>query len=195
LPYDYAALEPYLAAEALALHHERHHAAYVDGLNATLERLTEARRLERFTEVNQLEQSQAFYLSGHLLHSLFWRNLSPAGGGSPDGELGAAIDAYFDSFAAFKAQLTAAAASLQGVGWGALSWEPVGRRLIVEQVLDHQSNVGAGTVPLLVVDVWEHAYYLQYRRREDWLESFWMLVDWGDVGERFVEAQANATVA
>lgn len=100
--------------------------------------------------------------------------------------MAAALDEHFGSFDAFKAQLTAAAATVQGSGWGALSWEPLGRRLLVEQVYDHQGNTGNSTVPVLVVDMWEHAYYLTYRNKTAaWLEAFWQLVNWTDVAERF----------
>jgi Fe-Mn family superoxide dismutase len=127
----------------------------------------------------------AFNLAGHVLHSLLWKNMTPNGGGEPSGEIAAALQEDFGGFAAFKEQLTAAAASVQGSGWGALSWEPLGKRLLVEQVYDHQGNTGNATVPILVVDMWEHAYYLKYRNKKAaWLEAFWQLVSWPDVGER-----------
>jgi superoxide dismutase, Fe-Mn family len=101
-----------------------------------------------------------------------------------------ALEQHFGSFDAFKAELTAAAAAVQGSGWGALSWEPLGKRLVVEQVFDHQGNTGNGTVPILVVDMWEHAYYLQYRNRKAaWLEAFWQLVNWTDAAERFAKVR------
>ena len=129
-----------------------------------------------------LEKSHAFNLSGHVLHSLFWQNLSPDGGGKPDGELAAAIDEYFGGFDAFKAQLTNATTTVQGSGWGVLAWEPLGERLYVEQVYDHQGNVGQSGVNLLVFDAWEHAYYLQYFNvRADFVEALWNLVNWADV--------------
>ena len=190
LPYAYDALEPHVSAELLQLHHDEHHAAYVKGANDTLDSLAKARRRDNFAEINQLEKSLAFHLSGHLLHSLLWKNLSPEGGGQPSGELKKAIDAHFGSFALFKAQLTATAQNLQGSGWGALSWEPLGKRLLVEQVFDHQGNVGSSTLPILAVDMWEHAYYLQYRHRKAaWIESFWELVNWGDVAQRFARVR------
>jgi len=192
LPYEHDALEPHLSAELLALHHDKHHAAYVKGANETLERLAEARRKQDFAAINQLEKSLAFHLSGHLLHSLLWKNLCPDGGGVPSGDFGAAIDEHFGSFEAFKAQLTAAAESLQGSGWGALSWEPLGKRLLIEQVFDHQGNVGSSTLPILVVDMWEHAYYLQYQNRKAaWLENFWELANWTDAGERFARVRGT----
>jgi len=186
LPYRYDALEPHLAGEILELHHDKHHAAYVKGANDTLEKLAESRRRGTFADISQLEKSLAFNLSGHVLHSMFWKNLTPSGGGVPSGSLAAAIDEHFGSYAAFKDQLSSAASTLQGSGWAALSWEPLGKRLLVEQVFDHQNNVGNGALPVLVVDMWEHAYYLQYRnRKNEWLDGFWELVNWSDVAERF----------
>jgi Fe-Mn family superoxide dismutase len=186
LAYDYSALEPHLSAEILELHHGKHHQAYVDGANATFEKLVEARSSGEFGTINQLEKNMAFHLSGHVLHSLFWTNLSPHGGGEPDGELAAAVTGHFGSFSAFRAQLTEAALNVQGSGWGALSWEPMAGRLIVEQVYDHQGNVGQGGPPLLVLDMWEHAYYLQYKNvKKDWVEAYWHLVNWPDVAARF----------
>ena len=185
LSYAYDALEPHLSRELLELHHDAHHAAYVKGANDTLDKLADARGGRRFEYIGQLEKSLAFNVAGHVLHSLLWKNLTPNGGGLPNGELGAALDKDFDGFESFKAQLTAAAAAVQGSGWGALSWEPLGRRLVVEQVYDHQGNTGNATVPILVVDMWEHAYYLQYRNKKAaWLEAFWQLVNWTDVADR-----------
>jgi Fe-Mn family superoxide dismutase len=185
LPYSADALEPLLSRELLELHHDAHHAAYVKGANDTLEKLDDARSSGRFEHIGQLEKSLAFNVSGHVLHSLLWRNLTPGGGNEPAGELATALQQHFGSFKAFKAQLPAAAATVQGSGWGALSWEPLGQRLLVEQVFDHQGNTGNGTVPIMVVDMWEHAYYLQYRNRKAaWLEAFWQLVNWTDVAER-----------
>jgi Fe-Mn family superoxide dismutase len=190
LPYDYAALEPAITGEILELHHARHHAAYVKGANDTLERLAEAREKEEFGGLVGLEKTFAFNLSGHVLHSIFWQNLSPEGGDRPDGELAAAIDEHFGSFEAFRRQMSTATSTVQGSGWGVLAWEPVGERLVVEQVYDHHGNVGMNTTPLLVFDAWEHAYYLQYRNvRPDYVEKLWSLVDWTDVKERFNAAR------
>jgi Fe-Mn family superoxide dismutase len=186
LPYGYSALEPHYSARLLELHHDKHHAAYVAGANTTLEKLVAAREQRSFEAINQLEKDLAFHVSGHVLHSLFWRNMSPQGGGPPSGELGSAIQDAFGSFEALKSQLTEAALDLQGSGWGAMGWEPVGQRLVVEQVHDHQGNIGNGTVPLLVLDMWEHAYYLQYLNvKGDWVTAFWKLVHWEDVAQRF----------
>jgi Fe-Mn family superoxide dismutase len=190
LPYRSDALEPLLSRELLELHHDAHHAAYVKGANDTLDKLEDARRTGKFDYIGQLEKSLAFNLSGHVLHSLLWRNLTASGGGTPTGELLTALTKDFGSFDGFKQQLTAAAVSVQGSGWGALSWDPLGQRLLVEQVFDHQGNTGNGTVPILVVDMWEHAYYLQYRNKKaGWLEAFWQLVNWSDVAARFAKVR------
>ena len=190
LAYGYDALEPYLSPRILELHHGKHHKAYVDGANTVLEKLEHARDTGEFGSINQLEKNLAFHLSGHILHSIFWKNMSPDGGGKPEGELAAAIDEHLGSFDAFQNQVTEAAMNVQGSGWGALSWEPVGQRLIVEQVYDHQGNIGQGGPPLLVLDMWEHAYYLQYENRKgEWVDAFWNLVNWNDVATRFNAAR------
>lgn len=186
LPYDPGALEPHYSGEIVALHHGKHHAAYVAGANATLEKLAEARANENYATINQLEKNLAFHVSGHVLHSLFWKNMSPNGGGNPDGELGAAVDDFFGSADALRAQMSQAALGVQGSGWGALAWEPLGKKLVVEQVYDHQGNIGNGTIPLLVLDMWEHAFYLQFKNvKGDWVKSFWNIVNWADVAARF----------
>jgi superoxide dismutase, Fe-Mn family len=186
LPYGYDALEPHYSAEILELHHDKHHAAYVTGANETLEKMAEVREKGDFAAINQLQKNLAFHLSGHILHSLLWKNLDPKGGDRPDGELADAIVDSFGSFEGFQQQLSSAALSVQGSGWGALGWEPVGKRLVVEQIYDHQGNVGNGTTPLLVLDMWEHAYYLQYRNvKNSWVEAFWKIVCWPDVAQRF----------
>lgn len=186
LPYGLEALEPLVSAEALELHYHKHHAAYVKGANDAVDELADARRLSAFVDVTRLEKNLAFNLSGHLLHSLLWKSLSPAGGGRPGGPLGEAIDQHFGAYGAFEAELSSVAMSLQGSGWGALSWEPLSRRLIVEQIFDHQGNAGAGTQPILVIDMWEHAYYLQHQnRRSEWIASYWKLVDWKGAAARF----------
>lgn len=186
LPYDYTALEPHYSAEVLELHHDKHHKAYVDGANTTFEKLGEARESGDFGTINQLEKNMAFHLSGHVLHSLLWKNMSPDGGGEPEGELAAAVKESFGSYDALRAQMSEAANNVQGSGWAALSWEPLSTRLIVEQIYDHQGNVGQGGPPLLALDMWEHAFYLQYKNvKKDWVEAFWNIVNWPDVAARF----------
>jgi superoxide dismutase, Fe-Mn family len=193
LPYDYAALEPHYSGQILELHHDKHHAAYVAGANTTLEKLAEARAKEEYGAIVGLEKTLAFNVSGHVLHSIFWKNLSPDGGDEPTGELASAIDEHFGSFAGFRAQLTQATTTIQGSGWGVLAWEPLGRRLLVEQVYDHQGNVGNGSVPLLVFDAWEHAFYLQYKNvKADFVAALWKIVAWDDVAARFAQARSLA---
>ena len=185
LDYGFKDLEPHLSAEILELHHDKHHAAYVDGANSTLDNLDEARDAGDFSALNKLEKDLAFHVSGHGLHSLLWKNLSPSGGGSPGGDIGARIDEAFSSFDAMKDQMSAAALGVQGSGWATLAWEPMAGSLVIEQVYDHQGNSGSATAPLLVLDMWEHAYYLQYRNEKaKWVEAFWNLVDWEDVDKR-----------
>ncbi len=191
LPYDYGALEPHYSGQILELHHDKHHAAYVTGANTTLEKLADAREKGEFGSIVGLEKTLAFNLSGHVLHSIFWTNLSPDGGDKPDGDLASAIDEHFGSFDGFKAQMTQATTTIQGSGWGVLAWEPLGGRLLVEQVYDHQGNVGQGSVPLLVFDAWEHAFYLQYKNvKADFVAALWNIVNWSDVSARLQKARS-----
>jgi superoxide dismutase, Fe-Mn family len=186
LPYDYAALEPHISGEIIELHHDKHHAAYVKGANDTLDKLADARSKGEYGSIVGLEKTLAFHLSGHILHSLYWQNLSGDGGDKPDGALGAAIDADFGSFDAFKAQLTQATATTQGSGWGVLAYDGLGKKLTVQQVENHQSNLGIGTTPLLVFDAWEHAFYLQYKNvKPDYVNALWNIVNWADVAARY----------
>jgi len=195
LTYDYGALEPAISGEILELHHAKHHAAYVKGANDTLDRLAEARDAEQFGALVGLEKSYAFNLSGHVLHSIFWQNLARDGGDRPDGELAAAIAEHFGSFDRFAGQLSSATSTVQGSGWGVLAWEPLGQRLVVEQVYDHHGNVGQCCTPLLVFDAWEHAYYLQYRNvRPDYVAKLWSLINWADVSRRFDAARAQSAI-
>jgi Fe-Mn family superoxide dismutase len=190
LRYDPAALEPHLSARIVELHHGKHHAAYVNGANTTLERLAEARAAGQWDHIVGLEKSLAFNLGGHVLHSLYWTNLSPDGGGEPGGALGEAIGVHFGGFDAFRAQFSQAASTVQGSGWALLTYEPLGGRLIVEQLEVHHESTVLGGVPILAIDTWEHAYYLQYEnRRADYVTAIWNVIDWNDVGRRFDAAR------
>jgi Fe-Mn family superoxide dismutase len=190
LAYDYGALEPHISGRIMELHHDKHHATYVQGANSTLEQLDEARHKSDFTRLAALERSLAFNLSGHVLHSLFWQNLVPKGGGRPDGELDEALTRDFGGFDQFKQQLTKAAGSIMGSGWAALVWEPLGRRLLTTQIYDHQSNLSQAGIPLLVLDAWEHAFYLQYENRKaEFFEAVWNVWNWKDVAERYRAAR------
>ena len=189
LPYDEGALEPHISGQIMELHHGKHHATYVKGANTALEKLHDVREKGDFSTLPQLERNLAFNVSGHVLHSVFWTNLSPHGGGDPAGDLAGVIDQNFGGYRNFRAQMTEAASTIQGSGWAMASWEPVAGRIIVQQVQDHQGNHGQGTVPLLVIDGWEHAYYLQYRNEKaKFFEAIWNVINWADVDRRFTEA-------
>ena len=190
LPYDYGALEPHISGEIMQLHHDKHHRSYVEGANEALEELEEARKKNDFGRLASLERSLAFHVSGHVLHSLFWQNLSPDGGERPTGDLAAALDRDFGGFALFRSQLSKAAATIMGSGWAALCWDPIGRRLVTTQFHDHQSQVTQAGIPLLVLDAWEHAYYLQYRAdKKKFFDAVWNLWNWDDVAGRFTSAR------
>jgi Fe-Mn family superoxide dismutase len=192
LPYDYAALEPSISARIMELHHSKHHAAYVAGANTALEKLAEARDSGDFTNVPKLEKDLAFHLGGHVNHSIFWKNLSPNGGDKPVGELAAAIDEFFGSFDKFVGHFSAAANSLQGSGWAVLAWDPVGARLLVHQLYDQQANTPLGITPILQLDMWEHAFYLDYVNvKADYVKAFWNIANWEDAGQRFEAARSG----
>ncbi len=186
LRYDYGSLEPHISGKIMELHHDKHHAGYVQGANKALDSLDEARDKEDFTRLSALEKALAFNLSGHVLHSLFWQNLTPKGGGEPEGELARAIQRDFGSFATFQKQMKEVAGTIMGSGWAALVWEPLGQRLLTTQIYDHQSNLSQGGVPLMVLDAWEHAFYLQYQNRKtEFFDAIWSVWDWEDVALRF----------
>ena len=177
----------------MELHHSRHHAAYVTGANTALERLEESRSKNDFGTITMLEKNLAFNTSGHVLHSLFWKNLNPRGGDKPTGELAQAIDREFGSFDNFMNQLSNATNTVQGSGWGALAYEPSSGKLVVQQIYDHQGNVAVGSDPVLAIDAWEHAYYLQYKNvRADFVKAVWNIINWSDVAARYTAARSKA---
>src|SRR5436190_2044565 len=189
LPYDFSALEPHISGKIMQLHHGKHHATYVKTANTVLEQLEETRQKDDFERLTALERSLAFNLSGHILHSIFWKNLMPQGGGTPDGDFGAAIQQHFGAFDRFQKQLTQVASTIMGSGWAALVWEPIGSKLLITQIYDHQSNLAQAGVPLMVLDAWEHAYYLQYENRKtEFFEVVWRLWNWQDIAARYASA-------
>jgi Fe-Mn family superoxide dismutase len=189
LSYDYSALEPHISGKIMELHHDKHHAGYVKGANTALDRLAEARDEDQFDGIAALERALAFNLSGHVLHSLFWKNMAPRAGGRPQGELAAAVKEQFGSFEKLQKQMNAVAASIMGSGWSALVWEPLGKKLLVTQIYDHQSNLAQAGTPLLVLDAWEHAFYLQYQNRKtEYFDAVWNVWNWVDVAERYQAA-------
>ncbi|MGO1405222.1 superoxide dismutase [Agrococcus casei] len=192
LPYDYSALEPHISGKIMELHHDKHHKAYVDGANKALEGLAAARDADDFGAVNKLEKDLAFNLGGHTNHTVFWNNLSPDGGGAPEGELAAAVDEFFGGFEKFKSHFTQNATGIQGSGWSVLAWDSIGERLNVFQLFDQQSNVPVGTNPILMLDMWEHAFYLDYLNvKAEYVKAFWNIVNWQDATARFEAARTQ----
>ncbi len=190
LGYDFGALEPHISAEIMQLHYTKHHQAYVDGANAALDKLAAARESGDLANVNKLEKDLAFNLGGHINHSVFWKNMSPEGGGRPDGDVGAAIDEYFGDFEAFQKHFNENAKGLQGSGWSMLVWDTMGQRLNIAQLFDQQGNLPAGQLPILQLDMWEHAFYLQYKNvKADYVDAWWNVVNWADVAQRLDKAR------
>ena len=192
LPYDYSALAPHISARIMELHHSKHHQAYVTGANTALEQIAEARDTGNLANINKLEKDLAFNLGGHINHSVFWENMSPDGGGEPEGALAETLNEHFGSIDGFRAQFAAAAMGVQGSGWSVLAWDSLGARPVIFQMFDQQGNVPLGVTPLLQLDVWEHAYYLDYQNvRADYVKAFWEVVNWADVQQRFDRATTS----
>ena len=192
LPYDYGALEPHIDAKTMEIHHDRHHKAYIDNANAALEGTEWAdRSVEQIlTEIDLLPEDKQTAVrnnaGGHANHSLFWEIMSPEGGGEPDGELGAAIDDTFDSFDNLKSQVNDAGVKRFGSGWSWLVYDGTGLAVYSTPNQDSPSLKDFDDVPLLGIDVWEHAYYLKYQnKRPDYLAAWWNVVDWDAVAKRF----------
>ena len=194
LPYDYAALEPSISGRIMELHHDKHHQAYVNGANTALAQLAEARDAGNLANVNKLEKDLAFNLGGHINHSVFWTNMSPDGGDKPTGELGAAVDEFFGSFEAFQKHFAANAIGIQGSGWSILAWDSIGQKLVIVQLYDQQSNIALGLVPVVVLDMWEHAFYLDYVNvKADYVKAWWNIVNWADAAARFDRARTQTS--
>jgi Fe-Mn family superoxide dismutase len=144
---------------------------------------------EDLARLASLERALAFNLSGHILHSIFWRNMTPKGGYAPSGDFAGAIRKDFGGFEHFRKQFTEVASTIMGSGWAGLVWEPIGKRLLITQIYDHQSNLAQGGVPLMVIDAWEHAYYLQYQNRKaEFFEAMWAMWNWRDIAARYASA-------
>ena len=190
LPYDYKALAPYISEEQLTLHHTKHHQAYVTGANAILEKLDKARKDNADIDMKATLKELSFHIGGYRLHSLFWENLAPAGkggGGVPKGELATAIDAEFGKFDRFRKEFTQAASGAEGSGWAVLTHCMKTNRLLIMQLEKHNVNLVPGFRILMALDVWEHAYYLDYKNdRAKFIEGFWNIVNWDEVNARFV---------
>ncbi len=195
LPYEYDALEPHIDAETMKIHHDRHHKAYVDGLNKALEGQTDLlkmnvndllRNLDKVPEKSR--QAVVNMGGGHANHTLFWTVMGPKAGGQPSGALAKAIDDAFESFDKFQSLLATNAMTQFGSGW---AWLVAGRggKLEVVKTPNQNSPLLDGKTPILGIDVWEHAYYLKYQnKRADYVKAWWNVVNWKEVGERLASA-------
>ena len=191
LPYAYDALEPHIDERTVRIHHDLHHAGYVAGLNSAEAKLAAARQSGDFGLIKHWARELAFHGSGHLLHTLYWQNMGPGGGGAPAGPLAEQLSKDFGSFETFKKEFTAATAAVEGSGWGLLVWNPTFGKLEVLQTEKHQDLTQWGVVPLLVCDVWEHAYYLHYQNvRAAYIDAWWNVVNWSDVQDKLDAARA-----
>ncbi len=193
LPYGYKDLEPYISEEQLTLHHQKHHLAYVNGANAILEKLEKARQEGGEIDMKATLKELSFNIGGHLLHSLFWENLAPSGkggGGEPTGNLAEALNEEFGNFARFKKEFTQAGLTVEGSGWVALTYDPMTTRLFIMQIEKHNTNIYPTFPILLVVDVFEHAYYVDYKNnRAQFLENIWHIINWQEVEKRLEKAR------
>jgi len=191
LPYGYKDLEPHMSEQQLTIHHQKHHQAYVNSANTTLERLDKARKEGTDLDVKATLKELSWNIGGHLLHSFFWGNLAPTdkGGGKPSGTLSSAIDKEFGSFERFKKEFTQAAVSVEGSGWAALTLCKQTRRPIIMQIEKHNTNVYPTFRILMVLDVFEHAYYIDYKNeRAKFVDAFWNIVNWNEANKRLEEA-------
>lgn len=189
LPYDYKALEPVIDAKTVELHHDKHHAAYVTGANKAEDNLAQARAEGKFDLVKFWSKELAFHGSGHILHTIYWTNLGGKGS-EPKGDLASQISKDFGDFAKFKAHLAAATAAVEASGWGVLAFQALAKKLTILQVEKHQDLTTWGAIPLLVIDVWEHAYYLTYQnRRADYVAKIFDIINWENVAMRYDAAR------
>jgi superoxide dismutase, Fe-Mn family len=188
LPYAYDALAPVIIPAIMELHHGTHHRSYVTNANTLLAKLD---ALPEGDDPSTLLRALSFNVSGHVMHELFWASMTPGGGGQPGPQMRVELERAFGSVDRAKALLTASVAKLAGSGWGVLSWETSANRLMVSQVHDHQHDALVGSVPIMCIDGWEHAYYLQYQaNRAAWANAFWDIVDWESAENRLAEAVA-----
>ncbi|HAL44976.1 MAG: hypothetical protein A2Y12_06625 [Planctomycetes bacterium GWF2_42_9] len=191
LPYEYDALEPLYDEETVKIHHDKHHAKYVKNLNAAISKLESARKGNDYSSIQAISNEIAFNGSGHILHTLFWHSMKPGGNeGKMSNDFKTALDESFGSANIAMQQFVSATKAVEGSGWGILAFEPLSNKLIVLQCEKHQNLTIWGVVPVLVCDVWEHAYYLKYQNERDkWVDSFMKLANWEFAAHRFDEAK------
>lgn len=188
LSFDPSVLAPILDPYTVEIHHSRHHRAYVKGANETQERLSLSREKSDYSQLVQLERDFAFHLAGHVLHSLMWRHLHAPTDSRPTGELLKRIDETFGNFETFLSEMTMSAVRIQGSGWVAACWDPVGHQIVIQPIYNHEMGLAATVNPFLVIDVWEHAYYLQFQNnRPDYVDAYWKIVNWVSVSDHFDE--------
>jgi len=192
LPYKYNALEPVISEQIMMLHHDKHHAAYVNGANAALEKLDKARKGELQVDMKATLRDFSFNFGGHVLHSIFWPNMAPPGkgGSTPGGALGDKVKADFGGFDKFKQQFSDAAKTVEGSGWALLVYDNMSDQLLLTQV-EKQNFMHLAQLPILLgLDVWEHAYYLVYKNdRAKYVDEWWKVTNWDDVAARFEKAR------
>lgn len=190
LPYQYDALEPVISSATMHFHHDIHHKTYVDDLNKTELKLVEARDKKNYDNIKLLEDELAFNGSGHILHSIYWTILNPSRKANlPSDNFINIINTSFGSMNSFKEQFINAALKTEGSGWAVLSWIPAFNMLEILQTEKHQNIITYSAIPIFVIDVWEHAYYLDYQnRRADYLKAIWKIINWKQVERRFEEA-------
>ena len=190
LPYPYDGLEPVISEKALKIHHTKHHKSYVDGLNKAEVSLVEARRKNNYEYIKHWERELAFHGSGHILHSIFWTTMAPKGmGGQPGPYTMNQINSYFGSFEAFKEQFKNATEKVEASGWGIVTWQPTWKRIEILQAEKHQNLTQWSGIPILICDVWEHAYYLDFQnKRREFIDAWWNLINWHEVERRLVLA-------
>ena len=198
LSYSYDALEPHIDAKTMEIHHTKHHQTYVTGLNTALEKLSSDLQqkdvedlLSNLNDVPEAAKADIiFHGGGHYNHSIFWNTIGPNGGGEPGGDLADSINSSFGNYASFKEQFTTAATKLRGSGWTWLTYNPSGS-LEIKSMTNQTSPIVDGAIPLLGIDVWEHAYYLKYQnRRPEYIAAWWNTINWNNVGLRFQKARA-----
>jgi Fe-Mn family superoxide dismutase len=190
LPYPYNALEPVISATTLCFHHDKHHQSYVEGLNNAELKLVEARHKRDFSLIKHWERELAFHGSGHILHSIYWTGMAPfCSGGQPGDCTQKLVESYFGSIPLLQEQFTAAATKVEASGWVILVWQPAWNRLELLTAEKHQNLTQWGSIPLLILDLWEHAYYLDYQnRRADYVKSWWNIVNWTELERRLALA-------
>ncbi|KAN0033038.1 hypothetical protein ACTA71_011245 [Dictyostelium dimigraforme] len=193
LPYDYGALSPVISAEIMTLHHKKHHQTYVNNLNIALDKLSSASTAKDVAQMIALQSQIKFNGGGHVNHSIFWTNLAPKnqdGGVAPSGPLADAINKQYGSIEKLIEKMSAETTAIQGSGWGWLGYDKANDRLVIQTQQNQDPLSVSGYVPLLGIDVWEHAYYLDYKNvRADYVKNIWQIVNWKNVAERYVAAK------